>query len=559
MGNAWLFSVAILLFLGAFIALVRHHRKIYEVRDEFKLWLSIRSTHLARMSLDWDKLKKQHTVEVDEHHPFAYNLDIIGKHSLLGLMDTAIYPGGTEKLAEWLLETNPNLSEIKERRLLVEELKPLSYFRDRLKLKALEVQKRKDPSDWDMPTLFRWLQMAQNKSYKKSLVILGSLAAINIILTLLFLLGLTGAYFIASIVVYLFVYNFNKDKVEGIFDDATRMQTLLRRFNNILRYLETYPFRRGSKLYDFCDIYHNADSRPSLYLKKIIRLTLAASSEKNEILRAILNLIIPWDLYFSYRLNRYKNDLQKKLKPWLDTFYELEALCSVANFSWLNPDYAFPEIHPGNQTPVLQASDLGHPLIKRSTKVTNDVKIDSVGSLLLITGSNMAGKSTFLRTLGINLCLSFAGAPVNARAFHTIPFRIFSSINVSDSLNEGLSHFYAEVKRLRAMMVELGKRDQWPLFFLIDEIFRGTNNRERLIGSTALLKNAAGKNGVGVVSTHDLELVQLEKEVSYLKNWHFEETIEDGRMSFSYKLKNGPCPTTNALRIMEMEGLPVKP
>jgi DNA mismatch repair ATPase MutS len=169
----------------------------------------------------------------------------------------------------------------------------------------------------------------------------------------------------------------------------------------------------------------------------------------------------------------------------------------------------------------------------------------------------MAGKSTFLRTVGINLALCFAGGPVNADAFRTIPFRLFTSINVNDSLDQGLSHFYAEVRRLRALLEELERPHEYPLFFFVDEIFKGTNNRERLIGSTAFLKKVAGRNGIGMVSTHDLELAQLEEEISVLSNWHFEETIKDGKMSFEYKLKSGPCPTTNALKIMEMEGLPV--
>ncbi|MGK7368936.1 MAG: MutS-related protein, partial [Candidatus Halalkalibacterium sp. M3_1C_030] len=176
---------------------------------------------------------------------------------------------------------------------------------------------------------------------------------------------------------------------------------------------------------------------------------------------------------------------------------------------------------------------------------------------ILLTGSNMAGKSTFLRTVGINLCLCFAGGPVNADTLKTVPFRLFSSINVKDSLDQGLSHFYAEVKRLRKLLDELNSEHSYPLFFFVDEIYRGTNNRERLRGSNAFLKKVAGQHGIGMVTTHDLELAQLEEEIPELSNWHFEETIEGGKMSFEYKLKPGPCPTTNALKIMQMEGLPV--
>ena len=557
-GNAWLFTAAALISLVTFIGLVRQHRKIDNARDKAKRWITIRSTHLARMSLDWENIPERQFTEVSIHHPFAHELNIIGRHSLLELMDTTIYPGGSEKLTTWFTDKKPNLSELKQRRALVRELKPLSYFRDQLQLRARQVQAETDPRDWDMATLFEWLKMAKSRSYVKSLLLVSSLAAINILMIVLFLTGAIKAYFILSFVVYLFVYNLQSDKIEGLFDDAYRLEKLLRRFKNILEYLETYSYKPGSKLSDFCAIFQKTGDRPSRFLKKIIHLTAAASLEKNEIFHAVVNFLVPWDLYFAHRLNQYKVTLADKLEPWLDRFYELEALCSIANFSWLNPDYVFPKILSQDDPFVLDARDLGHPLISRMTKVTNDIRIEHTGNLLLLTGSNMAGKSTFLRTLGINLCLTFAGGPVNAGEFQTIPLRIFSSINVSDSLDEGLSHFYAEVKRLRAMLDELAGNKQWPLFFMVDEIFKGTNNRERLTGSTALLKYVAGKNGIGVISTHDLELAQLEQEIAELRNWHFEETIENGKMSFKYKLKKGPCPTTNALKIMEMEGLPVK-
>ncbi|WP_425461086.1 MutS-related protein [Fodinibius salinus] len=227
----------------------------------------------------------------------------------------------------------------------------------------------------------------------------------------------------------------------------------------------------------------------------------------------------------------------------------------MANFAWLHPHYNFTLPDKDAEKPFL-ATSLGHPLIPEEQKVTNDVSIDQKGNILLITGSNMAGKSTFLRTMGINLALCFAGAPVNAKTLSTIPFRLFCSINVSDSLDDGLSHFYAEVKRLRELLNLLNDNHQTPVFFMVDEIYRGTNNRERLQGSKAFLKQVAGKNGVGLVSTHDLELAGLEEEIPQLSNYHFAETLEDDKMSFKYKLKPGPCPTTNALKIMEMEGLP---
>ncbi|HCT52509.1 MAG TPA: hypothetical protein DF712_08615 [Balneola sp.] len=256
------------------------------------------------------------------------------------------------------------------------------------------------------------------------------------------------------------------------------------------------------------------------------------------------------------RLENLKEELEPKITKWLDKFYELEALNSMANFAFLNGDYSFPTFNKDADA-LFKAEELGHPLIPENQKVANDFEIHSGKDLFLITGSNMAGKSTFLRTVGINLVLAYSGAPANAKSLNTGLYRIFTSINVNDSLGDGLSHFYAEVKRLRELLDELNKDEDQPLFFFVDEIYKGTNNKERYAGSAAFLREVAGKNGIGMVSTHDLELADLESEIDALSNWHFVESIEGGKMSFEYKLKSGPCPSTNALEIMRMEGLPV--
>ncbi|MCA9874192.1 MAG: hypothetical protein KC441_11075, partial [Anaerolineales bacterium] len=173
------------------------------------------------------------------------------------------------------------------------------------------------------------------------------------------------------------------------------------------------------------------------------------------------------------------------------------------------------------------------------------------------TGSNMAGKSSFLRTLGVNLVLAYAGGPVLAHSFQARLFRLYTSIRVSDSVTDGFSYFYAEVRRLQGLLAALETEDERPLFFLIDEIFRGTNNRERLIGSRSFVRALVGGRGVGLIATHDLELVKLAEERTAVHNFHFRDDVVDGKMVFDYTLRPGPCPTTNALKIMQLAGLPV--
>jgi DNA mismatch repair ATPase MutS len=254
--------------------------------------------------------------------------------------------------------------------------------------------------------------------------------------------------------------------------------------------------------------------------------------------------------------------MARLLPAWLDAFHELEALISLGEFAALNPGYTFPTIKLFEEKtqihPVFMARSLGHPLLSPAQKVCNDLQIEALGELILITGSNMSGKSTFIRTVGINLCLAYAGGPVNALEMQTIPFRLYTCIRVNDSLVDGFSYFYAEVKRLKGLLDAL-KTDQsdMPLLYLIDEIFRGTNNRERLIGSRAYVKALIGAAGVGLIATHDLELATLSDHQPQVHNAHFRDEVSAGRLTFDYLLRSGPTPSTNALKIMANEGLPV--
>jgi DNA mismatch repair ATPase MutS len=358
---------------------------------------------------------------------------------------------------------------------------------------------------------------------------------------------------------YAILYFTQRNQISSLFDEALSLENVLDKFSFVFRYLETRRPKNKPHLRKLCEPFLDPQNRPSRHLRHIARISQAAQLQRNPFLWLIVNAVFPWDLYFVFRLHQHRAKIAKLLPRWLDVWFELEALLSLANFAHLHPDYTFPKIvSPERESSVLlEARSLGHPLISPREKVCNDFKLTAPGEIAIVTGSNMSGKSTFLRTIGINLRLAQAGGPVNAREFTTTPFRVFACIKVSDSLADGISYFYAEVKRLKTLLLELQKPHPAPLFFLIDEIFKGTNHRERLLGSSAYIRALTREKGLGLIATHDLELVKLENEFSQIKNYHFREEIFDGRMLFDYKLHPGPCPTTNALKIMEMEGLPV--
>lgn len=540
-----------------FLVILHQHRKVYSSLDKFEHLKTIKQEHIARMELDWEHIPLR-KMEVDvSGHPFAGDFNIPGKRGMFHLLDTSVYEGGGKRLMDWLTNISPEISVIKNRQQLVRELIPLQIFRDKLRVINLFTTGHVSEKDWTIEDMLAWLKIPANKKIKNPLLILSALALINAVTGILALLGQSTALFwLVGMLIYLMYYKTKSALVSGLFNSAYNMEKILTRFKASLLHVEGFRAPDESMLTQLLEPFHKAKSSPSAYLKKINNLMSRASLQVNQLVWLFVNAVMPWDMYHALKLEQIKAEFRVEFEVWVDTFYELEVLSSIANFAALNPSYNWPEFSEVTEGNVLRAIELGHPLIKSELRVSNNFSVEKGKDLFLITGSNMAGKSTFLRTIGTNLVLAFAGSVVSAQSLHTGLFRLFTSINVTDSLGDGLSHFYAEVRRLRGLLDQLHSPQNVPLFFFVDEIYRGTNNRERYAGSAAFLKAVAGKDGIGMVTTHDLELSELEHEIPQLSNWHFSETIENGKMSFSYKIKSGPCPSTNALEIMRIEGLP---
>ena len=547
--------VLIGLILG-FFYLIDRHNKVERSLKSFRFLKKIKEDHLARIDLDWEKIDSEPIKYEAKDHPFAHDLDILGKHSLFHLLDTSIYTASSTLLTNWLLSPSPKSKIVLKRQEQIKELIPLAIFRDKLRVIGQLTKIRKTLSTWSVEEVLFWLRLPKKKNFKLTLSILSILSIFNIAFFTLLMIGKINALpLTVSLVSYLLIYKFNDQKVKGLFDAAFQIEQILDQFESILIHVESFKAHKGSELERLLSNFQNEGVKPSVFIRRAQKMMSRASMQANKLWQGVVNAIVPWDFYYAMRMEDLKVELEPKLTLWMETFYELEALNSLANFAMLHPDYIQPTFEK-NETVDLTAIQLGHPLIPAKSRVSNDFQITRGRDLFLVTGSNMAGKSTFLRTVGINLILSYVGAPVCAKSFNTGLFRVFTSINVVDSLDDGYSHFYAEVKRLRYLLDELSKQVEIPLFFFVDEIYRGTNNKERLIGSAAFLKEVAGEKGIGLVSSHDLELAALEKEIPELVNIHFVESIKDGKMHFEYKLKDGPCPSTNAVQIMKMEGLP---
>jgi hypothetical protein len=553
--GTFLAAILVAVFLGVAV----YHRRVRESISRNSVMVDIKQIQVARIRLDWDRMPGSNQSSAEARHPFETDLDITGERSLHRLLDSAVTKEGSGRLKSWLLNTAPDHLIIKKRQSLVQELTGHSLFRDKLQLHSAVAGKdaKGKSARWDSNILVDWIQHGVRKDSQLPTVwLLAALAALN--LAAIVLAGLELVPRLAwpiVFIVYLGVMISRQGQIATAWGELQELEKALRRFRSVFQYLEARGYGNSPGLAEICAPFRDRRRRPSAELGKLGRLASALGLRTNALLWLLVHAFVPWDFYFSHRLELLKKEVAHLLPLWLDAWHELEALNSLANFAWLNPHYVFPEIVPASTT--FDAGALGHPLLNPEARVCNDFQSDERQRIAILTGSNMAGKSTFLRTVGVNLCLSYAGAPVNAERLRVSLFRVFTCIKVSDSVQDGLSYFYAEVKRLKALLAATEIESGLPVLFLIDEIFRGTNSRERLIGSRAYIRTLASRQAIGIIATHDLELVKLADEIPQLTNFHFRDEVRNGKMVFDYRLRPGPCPTTNALQIMRTEGLPV--
>ncbi|MEM7531222.1 MAG: hypothetical protein AAF639_03525 [Chloroflexota bacterium] len=590
--NAFWFTVALLLFGALFITTIIIHRRIETHLAEVRTLRSFKQTQIARLTIYWEDLPPALMTQLTFDHPFEADLDLIGERSVHRLLDTTTTEQASERFRTWLTEI-PTIETILQRQQLVQELGTQTLFRTKLavygQLLSTQIYRRLNPQErenldrnpsevhtiprWHTDTILKWFTNPESagptKSLQRWLGLLSVLTAINWIVILIWAIGGPSYWAITLpvygvLMLYATYFQTGVSQSQDLFREASKLHQYLQWLTTVFLHLETTQSAKSPKLMDLLSPFHQPEERPSLYIKRLARVTSATGIRGNPVLWFLLNMAVPWDVTFAYLFQKHRAALAVHLPQWMDVWHELEVLCALANVHHLQPTYTMPDITDSQHNPLFVAESLGHPLLPEivregeTAKVRNDYQVDALGQVAIITGSNMAGKSTFLKAVGVNLALAYAGGPVDATTFQIPMLRLFTSIRVSDSVTDGFSYFYAEVRRLKALLMALDESDDLPLFFLIDEIFRGTNNQERRVGSWAYISALSGKHGIGLISTHDLELVHLADEDDRITNYHFRDDVVDGQMVFDYKMRPGPCPTTNALKIMALEGLPVE-
>jgi MutS domain V len=541
------FLVAGLSYVLFLVALKVHTRFQYTQRH-FGFLEKINAEELARLKGQLAAFNPGERFR-DARHPYTSDLDIFGPHSLFQLLNRAVSSLGQQQLADWLAQGAP-AAEITDRQQAMQELAADIGWRQHLQAKALHYQHTVEE-----PFLFfDWLQAPDFYRDK------GWLKALVFILPLWTLGGLvyffTGHSFYPAaagmLAQYLLCFKYTLAR-DTYYDKSSGMYDVLRSYRDLLRHLESRP-SQARRLVQLQQKLVVAGTPASQHVHQLATIVEYLSARMNVFMSFFLNAVFMWDFWWMYRLENWKKKMAPNLKEVLSVVAETEALASLAAFSYANPGYALPELSP--QPFEINTRALGHPLIFSAGRITNDFCQTGAGQTGIITGSNMSGKSTFLRTVAINLVLAQAGGVTSAAAFRFYPAQIFTAMRTEDNLAESTSSFYAELKRLR-LLLDLSATGL-PVFYFLDEILKGTNSRDRHAGAKALIRQLHHRFASGLVSTHDLELGAMQQEhPDYITNYSFNSSIEGDQIYFDYKLHPGICQSFNASKLMQLMGIEI--
>lgn len=537
---------------AVFLYLMVRHDRCYRFKQQCKTLQTMLTQDLHRVNYELKSVEVAHPITLEPNHPFASDLDLVGPHGLLKLVDDSFHKRAKAWLSQWL-NTVQDKATVEARQKAVAALSKRKRFRLRLGLAA----KLDSHADLDSSQFQSWLATPTPWTLSLPSYILCRLW------TLLTLSALFTRFVLDSDMLPWFPILLIQIAIFYGMDYAHRRFFLgflehggsLRAAAAVIAPFESLKTQAGS-LTDIQARLRRDGESAGVRLRQLVGIYDQLSLRQNGFGHFLLNTLFMWDQVQLRRLNAWRDANGKDLDVWFDSLFELEALAAIANFHWLFPDRIFPEI-TDDKTFLIDAEALGHPAIPDADRIGNRFLMVGGGKVHLITGSNMSGKSTFLRAIGTNLILARMGAPVCAKRFKTNQPLLWTSIRIEDSLAEGVSYFYAEVQRLKLLLEAVAASDR-PVLFLLDEILKGTNSRERLIACKAMVQYLIDQGASGLITTHDLELLALEEaHPDAIAKYHFQEQIQDDKMFFDYRIKTGELTSTNALRVMRHAGVPL--
>ena len=539
-GNVWTALAGIAMF-GIFLWLIKVYGKCQQQQQYYLAlaeWNEREALFAETNKSTYDTGKEYE----DPHHPYSYDLDVFSDGGLFSYINRCSTAFGKEALAQDLL--HPDVSIVNKRQEAIRELSSKIDFRQQLYAHGSLHQSKKK----DLDRLLNWVdgdaQLIESKWYW--LLMIFPVATISSLIYYAFTENETAfSLFTKLFVVNLIIaFSFSR-KITSQLSVSTSVTKILQNYSNQLKLIEKENFQ-SQLLQQYQQQLNKEGKAASQLIGQLASLFNYLETIVNLVVSLLLNGLLLFHVHILYRLGIWKKQHAPQIKDWLQLIGKVESLSSFANLSFNNHSFCFPETIAA---PAFAASNLGHILVKGDKRVCNDVSFNQQ-KFVILTGSNMSGKSTFLRTLGTNLVLAKAGSVVCATAFEFYPFDIFVSMRITDSLQDSESLFYAELKRLQSIIESLKKERK--SFVILDEILRGTNSNDKRNGTIGLIRKMAGFDTFGIIATHDLVVADLIKEYpDFVANKAFESAIVDDELLFDYKLKDGVCNTLSASYLMK--------
>ena len=479
----------------------------------------------------------------DPQHEYTNDLEIFGNLSLFQYLNRTCTYSGMNKLANWLRRPLNSKERIERSQSAVKELSELLNWRQ----KFLAIGKKLDLKQYNDTHLIVWSKeqtwLSKNIPYQ---ILRWALPVITFLMMGLTIYGMVPVgYFILLLLVNFIVIRNISSKINAQYLKLTNQLPALKNYTQLLQHIENQSFA-SSDLLDLQNRLYTDKHPASRIIRKLFRISNALDNRNNLLVDVILKLLFLWDIHQAIRLENWHRRYAGHIENWIEIIGNYDALISLANFAYNHPSYTMPTI---SDEKVLEAEELGHPLISKDNRVSNNFSITKNGDTFIITGANMAGKSTFLRTIGVNLVLGMTGAPVCAGRMEFKITNLFTSMNITDSLSKNESYFYAEIKRLKQLIDQAAKKED--ILVLLDEILTGTNTRDKEKASKAFLERLITMKVTSIIATHDLSLTSLEEKYpEQIHNKSFEVELVNGEMKYDYKLRNGIAQNMNALELL---------
>jgi hypothetical protein len=536
------------IFLPAFIASVVWHTKSHQKRDEMRRLLNINKNELDALDGKYDQFDSGEEFHDDGHH-FAGDLDIFGVGSIFQYLNRTSTIIGKSKLAGWFLDPEKDIEVIGSRQKSVSDLNKKLDWRQKFQSVGLWISESKE----DKQGILDWLKMPTD--FQKSIFtfLIYSMPFVSTFMLVMLVMDYIN---FKLFTIYLFIplgIAFSQmRKVQAKHELVSRKSELLHKYSKLIGLIESEKFSSPALIAHQTSL--KSEHHASEAIRKLSKIVNALDARLNIFGWLFLNYFILWDILQARKLEQWREANRDHVPVWFDVLSEFDALNSFGCFAYNHPDFILPG--PLENAFELQVVACGHPLIQPSVRVDNPISFSGWEQFVIITGANMAGKSTYLRTVAVNFILAMAGAPVCAKSFRFSPAQVFTSIRTKDNLLQNESYFFAELKRLKAIIDELEKGNR--LFIVLDEILKGTNSKDKQTGSKALLKQLIRYGASGLIATHDLALGELIDEYpENIRNMRFEVEIKNDELEFDYKLKDGISRNLNATFLMKKMGITI--